>query len=311
MQTFRTRHAFTLIEVLVVVAIIALLVSILLPSLARARAQTRMMLCQTNVRTLTTAFLLYTQENQGRLPGGCYDNNADWLGSNNDDPKHIEPRQYGNLGNKGKQPDWGTIYRKYMMNQKLAYICPDDKIKRQRMANGESYHSFTANHLLSGAKPETAVGAHYAGKLSEAAPSYDRADHTQKMIALEGVPLIIEEDEEVALNSRICDEGGFANSDSITNRHLKLGLKGYGNLGFMDSHVGRIQVPEVTADADGNNISPASSQYISANVFCIRTAGKKWISGRQHGVGPNPNNPAAMYKFLDSAKPASSAGVNH
>jgi len=310
MQTHRFRRGFTLIEILVVVAIIALLIAILLPSLARARAQARMVQCQVNVRTLTTAFLLYTHENQGRLPGGCYDNNADWLGGENDDPKHLDTRHYGKSGIRGKQPEWGTIYRKHMMNQKLAYTCPDDKTYRPRMERGEAYHSYTANHLLSGAKPETAVGAHYAGKLTETTPNYTRLDHTTKMVALDGVPLIIEEDEEDALESPINDEGGWANTDSITNRHLKIGLKGFGNFGFIDSHVGRIEAPEVSRDAAGN-ITPAETNYLSANAFCMRTAGKKWISGREHFMEPNYPPTRGMYKFLDTAMPASVVGVIH
>jgi len=311
MRKLRQRQAFTLIEILVVVAIIALLISILLPSLARARAQARMVQCQVNIRTLDTAFLLYTHDNQGRLPGGCYDNNADWLGSDNDDPQHIETtRHYGTSGNRGKQPEWGTIYRKQMMRQKLAYICPDDKSYTPNMASGDSYHSYTANHLLSGAKPETLVSAHYAGKLSEATPNYNRLDHTTKMVALDGVPLITEEDEEVGLNSPTTNEGGWANTDSITNRHFKQGRMGYGNFGYMDNHVGRIQVPEVTANAAGT-ITPTEPNYLSANAFCVRTAGKKWISGREHFMEPNYPPKRGMYKFIDSAQPASVVGVIH
>ncbi len=265
--------------------------------------------CQINARTLTTAFLLYTHDNQGRLPGGCYDNNADWLGGDNDDPNHLDTRHYGKSGIRGKQPEWGVIYRKYMMKQKLAYTCPDDKTYRPRMDRGESYHSFTANHLLSGAKPEDLASAHYANRLTASTPSYTRDDHRQKMTALSGVPLIIEEDPEVALESTANDEGGWANSDSIANRHLKQGLWGYGDMSFTDGHVGRILVPEVSRTAAGA-ITPAETNYISANAFCIHTAGQKWISGRQHGAVPNPNNPG-MYKFVDSAKPASSVNIIH
>jgi prepilin-type N-terminal cleavage/methylation domain-containing protein/prepilin-type processing-associated H-X9-DG protein len=59
---------FTLIEVLVVVAIIALLISILLPSLKRAREQARLVVCATNMRTCQQAMVYYLQANQDYFP---------------------------------------------------------------------------------------------------------------------------------------------------------------------------------------------------------------------------------------------------
>ncbi|MBI4579056.1 MAG: prepilin-type N-terminal cleavage/methylation domain-containing protein [Planctomycetes bacterium] len=59
-QRPRRRSGFTLIEVLVVVAIIALLVAILLPSLARARDLARQSVCFSNCHQMSVALTLYT-----------------------------------------------------------------------------------------------------------------------------------------------------------------------------------------------------------------------------------------------------------
>lgn len=59
---------FTLIELLVVVAIIALLIAILLPSLSKARDQSRLTVCLSNLRSQVTGVLTYTQDHGGRLP---------------------------------------------------------------------------------------------------------------------------------------------------------------------------------------------------------------------------------------------------
>src|SRR5438477_9528189 len=68
MNTDRSkRPGFTLIEVLVVVAIIALLVAILLPSLAKARLQARRTMCLNNIRSMEQAHWMYMTSNGGFL----------------------------------------------------------------------------------------------------------------------------------------------------------------------------------------------------------------------------------------------------
>jgi prepilin-type N-terminal cleavage/methylation domain-containing protein len=64
-QLFQKRFAFTLIEVLVVVAIIALLVSILVPSLTRAREQARTIKCLSNMSNMPKAVLAFATEHGG------------------------------------------------------------------------------------------------------------------------------------------------------------------------------------------------------------------------------------------------------
>lgn len=62
------RRAFTLVELLVVVGIVALLISILLPSLAKAREQGNRIKCASNLRQIAISAIAYANDNRGRFP---------------------------------------------------------------------------------------------------------------------------------------------------------------------------------------------------------------------------------------------------
>ncbi len=66
--TRRSPAAFTLVELLVVIGIIALLIGILLPVLGRAREAGRSVSCLSSIRQLNTTVLLYVNDHKGTLP---------------------------------------------------------------------------------------------------------------------------------------------------------------------------------------------------------------------------------------------------
>ena len=83
--------SFTLIELMVALAIIAILVSLLMPSLGRARKTARIAVCSGNLGQIGTAMYIYASDNKFHLPGHYILNNGstqiiwdDYLGAGYD-----------------------------------------------------------------------------------------------------------------------------------------------------------------------------------------------------------------------------------
>lgn len=64
-------RGFTLIELLVVIALISVLLAILVPSLRMARERAQRVVCLSNLKQLTTAWIAYADQYDGKLVSGC------------------------------------------------------------------------------------------------------------------------------------------------------------------------------------------------------------------------------------------------
>jgi len=110
----RPCHAFTLIELLVVCGIIAILASLLLPGLARAKTKAHNSLCISNLRELGMATRLYSEDNQNRLPS------AEILPTNPIDPQRPLPRICDVLAH--------VLGTTATSNSATVFKCPDDRV---------------------------------------------------------------------------------------------------------------------------------------------------------------------------------------
>jgi prepilin-type N-terminal cleavage/methylation domain-containing protein len=282
MSPLRRRRAFTLIEVLVVVAIIALLISILIPSLDRARKVARMVVCQSNLRTLMTAFLTYSSETKGYLPGCSEDPDADWLGLGN--RNKINPSQAG------RNPEDGTIF-KYMGKQRFAYRCPDDDQYRNT-AGG--FYSYTACTLLSGANTANVRGSHYRLGAATDPLNFNETNHLASMRTNVAMVIVEEDLDWYLLN---CNNSAWDNCDGVTQRHV--GKRG--DVGCVDGHVTSVSLPTVPRTA---------GKFFQTLDQCIKYK-NKWVTGRSWGDFCHSTNGKGAYRYIEKVAPASSYGVQH
>ena len=109
-------RAFTLIEILVVVAVIALLFAILLPTLQKARKQGRMAKCLSNLHQISIALYSYQAEHKGKPPRWPY-HNENWT-----DPICLWA---GGPTPSGYATRLGQLYPKYISKDENVLFCPD------------------------------------------------------------------------------------------------------------------------------------------------------------------------------------------
>jgi prepilin-type N-terminal cleavage/methylation domain-containing protein/prepilin-type processing-associated H-X9-DG protein len=155
------RRGFTLVELLVVIGIIAVLISLLLPALARARESANQTVCLSNVRQLTTGWMMYAQDNKGRLVWAETTDNSAVL------PPANDAGQMGWVIDVPGQPEantpaavkQGTLW-KYNPHVDV-YRCPSsfDKL---------NYRSYSINTHLNGARAFASPTSPIITKLTKA-----------------------------------------------------------------------------------------------------------------------------------------------
>jgi len=124
-STRRAPAAFTLVELLVCIGILAVLLSLLVPAVTKARDHGKAVVCQSHLRQLWQGWVLFATDHEGRLPGTR--NNVtpfdpqqwSWLsGLYRDDDNPAKAWQAYQM-----RPQAGTIF-KYVNQDYRVYRCP-------------------------------------------------------------------------------------------------------------------------------------------------------------------------------------------
>ncbi|MFQ3588586.1 MAG: DUF1559 domain-containing protein [Fimbriimonadaceae bacterium] len=146
----RPRLGFTLVEVLVVVAIVAILASILFPVFAAAKESAKRSVCASNMRQIGIALAMYTDDYDGRMPGTAHTS-----------PFHIEG-------------SWIFQLRPYVGNLDEIRICPADPRGRQRLANDGT--SYILNEYLVVDGPGAVLNLHALARPTETVTTFTISD---------------------------------------------------------------------------------------------------------------------------------------
>jgi prepilin-type N-terminal cleavage/methylation domain-containing protein/prepilin-type processing-associated H-X9-DG protein len=109
------RRGFTLIEILVVIAIIALLMAVLTPALRKAKESARQTVCKSNLRGIGLGLLLYLQSNDYTMADSSRNNGFFW-----------HNLRGGSRPTNDFEAYWGTAYIDYIKDTKV-FGCPSFK----------------------------------------------------------------------------------------------------------------------------------------------------------------------------------------
>jgi prepilin-type N-terminal cleavage/methylation domain-containing protein/prepilin-type processing-associated H-X9-DG protein len=257
------RRGFTLVELLVVIGIIALLMSILLPALNKARENARGIKCASNEKQILLACIMYSNENHSFWPippdiGNDLANSdqfGDYLGidmNTSAAPSGVYDYQNGTL--------WPYI-SKTLYGREEVFDCPTDldTFRAVRWGSMQTAASYARNFTYS-------FNAQLRGT--------ERSGNTPPMppTGLRMGQIVMPGQKVVLVEERYPNDGcayiadSNNSDDQFTNRHLKRG-----NQGFADGHVEAVYPEDFgfhTNETSGETMGLSQSDVVKREAYC-------------------------------------------
>jgi len=165
-RILRTRRGFSLLDLLVSIAVIATLMAIMVPVLSKVTEATHRVMCQSNVRQLGLCLSLYADDNNDSLPTSVF---SDTL-----ERGAFQPQEMMTLRTSGPRGDWdglGWLFQAEYVKTPEVFYCPSHKGEHafeqyedswyawgEQVLGNYHYRAFTGSEsYLQGLDPRTAL----------------------------------------------------------------------------------------------------------------------------------------------------------
>jgi prepilin-type N-terminal cleavage/methylation domain-containing protein/prepilin-type processing-associated H-X9-DG protein len=281
--TPRQRSGFTLVELLVVVAVIGILAGLLLPALARTKSQAQGALCQNNTRQLIMGCLMYCDDNRGFFPfnlaGADVHTNLNWASDLLDWETTPDNTNTALLS--------GAALGPYMARSVGVYHCPSDAVL-STIQHSAGWRNRGRSYSMN-----ASVGD--AGEITQSGVNTNNPNYTQ-FFKLSSIPaaaqifVLIEEHPDTITDGYFYNRAHFSEWDRLPASYHN----GSANLSFADGHA------ELHHWQDAGTLAPnepdGAANFVFTNIPSGQSGDFDWVIAHTSAIQQAPLPPLLVNK---------------